>query len=929
MDINNKEDIRFDAKFYIRKMREQYNKNLFSANSLRQKLHRLHLSPTHDQVDEIFEGISNIAEVRKGIPRDNIFLPYDPKHEQRVIDDFLASSSVYHEKIRRQISSVECEIASVREALTKKTVEEEEQLVVISDLRTEVSELFAEVQFKKDHCIELKIKHDVVMNDLVRIQDRFSSSAVDVQSGQSSSSSLDGMRRNIIRLLTSNKELVSQQRFMSKQLQLFGLKLKATNLEITKSRGVHQIHLPTSVGQESSVDNQSPSEDDKRKGLLSRSNSCILNSANFNTRSGDSIEDDHEGSFLRETTINVNNGATACNMYHKLFPVLNGDVLSASADLAHRRSRILHLLGREFYANWKDAQVMFSLAEALQHMATLRNIDGAVQFVMSAICRLCECDRASYWVVDKQKGIAWTKVPSFAPATAKAPDTFRHDDDPNPEEGCDGNPETLGDELAASKPKENPNMTTLMIPVNTGLVGAAFKTGTVLNISDAYGDPRFNRMVDLKTEYRTKSVLCYPIVYHGQVLGVCQCINKISPSASVFSQADIETVKTLGSAMLNVLGSCHAHEESKRLTERRSILVDSICEIVRRMRNRKDLVIVVRDTLRKIFKAHDAAIVLVYKDFYAKISIDFDGSVSLVESDRDDKAGGLIHACCEQKSPLHVFGRGALSSWKHKLAKVDLDILKTGCLDSSANPTLLQEGDVSVHCIPLYSLSRTTEISAVIQWVCLDRSVIGFGDDGSFDERNQIHVDMVNRLMTVVRFHVERFWPSKYRLLWTKAKHLQLKIRGMISFTSAGRTNDTEPEVVHPLLKSTPAPTNRRIIDLWIKAKNGVLENKLLSKISKEETPPGERKRITTQSTADFIDQMSRERGSLMKRSTVTINPNALEELIAASNGVTSPFAKKKLSPKIDRAEVDQTLFEESSSESDRSSESSSSLSDS
>lgn len=885
-------------------MNEQSTKNLFSANSLRQKLHRLNLSPTRDQVGKLFAGLL-CSGSRVGELANIMAMPYDPKVEQRVIDEFLASSAVYHEKIRRQISSVECEIASVREAVAKKTEEGVEKKVVISDLRHEVSELFDELQYKKDQCVELKIKHDVIMNDLVHIQDKFSPPQVSPTSGPLVASSLDGMRRNIIRLLHENKELVNQQRFMAKQLQLFGLRLKATNIEISKTHGSQQTSLNPSD------DFNSIEQEENRRGLLSRSKSTLmLDTKDFTvTQSGEAVLDEHERSFLREAAANVKSGATACNMYHALFPT----DASTSAELTHRRSRILHLLGRDFYANWKDAQTMFSLSEALQYMESLRNIDQAVQFVMSAICKLCECDRASYWVVDKQKGIAWTKVPSFAPAarTLEVQDVKGHRDnihefgeDEESEDTNDGTLEggavnSLDDLSGSSKARESPNMTTLMIPINTGLVGAAFKTGKVINIADAYADARFNRMVDLKTEYRTKSVLCYPIVYHDQVLGVCQCINKISPSASVFSAADIETVKTLGSSMLTVLSSCHGHEESKRLAERRMILVSSIGEIVRKMNSRKDLVVIVRETLRKIFKAHDTSIVLVYKDFYAKISIDFDGTISLVESDRDEKSGGLIHACTTQREPLHVFGRSVLSAWKNRLAKVDLDVLKTGCLEGASNLSQLQEGDVSVHCIPLFSPSHPDEISAVIQWVCLDRSVIGFGDDGSFDENNAVHVDMVERLMRVVGFHVERFWPSKYRLLWTKAKHLQLKIRGMISFSTAARNLEETSRIANPLARSTPPPTNRRVIDMWIKAKNLVLERNLMNSLTKEDTSQSNRRQVLKQSTAEFMDQMVKERGSLAKRSTVTINPNALEEILAASNFLSSPFAKNKNGPRL------------------------------
>lgn len=48
----------------------------------------------------------------------------------------------------------------------------------------------------------------------------------------------------------------------------------------------------------------------------------------------------------------------------------------------------------------------------------------------------------------------------------------------------------------------------------------------MLNISDAYSDPRFNRGVDQRTGYHTQSILCMPIFIEGHVIGVVQMVNK-------------------------------------------------------------------------------------------------------------------------------------------------------------------------------------------------------------------------------------------------------------------------------------------------------------------------------------------------------------------------------------------------------------------
>lgn len=54
------------------------------------------------------------------------------------------------------------------------------------------------------------------------------------------------------------------------------------------------------------------------------------------------------------------------------------------------------------------------------------------------------------------------------------------------------------------------------------------RTGEVLNIADAYSDPRFNRSVDQLTGYRTRSILCMPIFIRGALIGVVQMVNKRS-----------------------------------------------------------------------------------------------------------------------------------------------------------------------------------------------------------------------------------------------------------------------------------------------------------------------------------------------------------------------------------------------------------------
>ena len=53
-------------------------------------------------------------------------------------------------------------------------------------------------------------------------------------------------------------------------------------------------------------------------------------------------------------------------------------------------------------------------------------------------------------------------------------------------------------------------------PIEKGIAGYVAITSEVLNISDPYRDTRFNREVDMKTGYITKSILCVPVKCKGR-----------------------------------------------------------------------------------------------------------------------------------------------------------------------------------------------------------------------------------------------------------------------------------------------------------------------------------------------------------------------------------------------------------------------------
>ncbi len=102
---------------------------------------------------------------------------------------------------------------------------------------------------------------------------------------------------------------------------------------------------------------------------------------------------------------------------------------------------------------------------------------------------LLDVERASLFLVDRKLGELWLKVAQ--------------------EEG--------------GRPVE------LRMPIDRGVAGRVATTGTSLRIDDAYASPLFNPEVDRETGFRTRSILCVPVVdRRGAVFAVAQLLNKRS-----------------------------------------------------------------------------------------------------------------------------------------------------------------------------------------------------------------------------------------------------------------------------------------------------------------------------------------------------------------------------------------------------------------
>ena len=119
---------------------------------------------------------------------------------------------------------------------------------------------------------------------------------------------------------------------------------------------------------------------------------------------------------------------------------------------------------------------------------------------------------------------------------------------------------------------EGLNRAQIKLDKTKGIVGNCFTECKVIRIEDAYLDDRFNKDIDKQTNYRTKTILCYPLVdKEGECIGVIEAINKYN---SVFTDDDQEMLKILSQEAASIFKSISYHDNNKTLIVTLYALID-------------------------------------------------------------------------------------------------------------------------------------------------------------------------------------------------------------------------------------------------------------------------------------------------------------------------------------------------------------------
>ena len=116
----------------------------------------------------------------------------------------------------------------------------------------------------------------------------------------------------------------------------------------------------------------------------------------------------------------------------------------------------------------------------------------------------------------------------------------------------------------------------IRLPITKGIAGWVAQHGEMVNLADAYADPRFESEVDLRLGYRTRSLLCLPIRNKaGETIGVLQLLNK---KTGPFSRGDENMLEAISDHVALALENAQLHREMvhKQRMERDLALARSI-----------------------------------------------------------------------------------------------------------------------------------------------------------------------------------------------------------------------------------------------------------------------------------------------------------------------------------------------------------------
>ena len=199
-----------------------------------------------------------------------------------------------------------------------------------------------------------------------------------------------------------------------------------------------------------------------------------------------------------------------------------------------------------------------ALLEVTEALGSQLELVPLIQNILQRATALLRADRGSLFLVDHARGELWAKV------------------------------------------AQGMGTTEIRFPIDRGISGHVARTGETLSISDAYQHPLFNPEIDLRTGYRTRSILCAPIRNkRGKVIGVLSLINHAD---GAFGEHDVAALNNLGNILALPLENSILYEELRARQQE----VATLLEVGNALSQTLDLASLIQIIMRKATEIMDA-----------------------------------------------------------------------------------------------------------------------------------------------------------------------------------------------------------------------------------------------------------------------------------------------------------------------------------
>lgn len=156
-----------------------------------------------------------------------------------------------------------------------------------------------------------------------------------------------------------------------------------------------------------------------------------------------------------------------------------------------------------------------------QVMGTIRNFEKLLRYILDETAKILNAERVSLFLFDREKDELWTFI------------------------------------------AQKLEIKEIRLPAGKGIVGHVINTGKLLNVKKAYKDPRFDPEIDKRSGFKTKNILCVPMLDRmGKVFGAVEVLNKLKGN---FSDTDEYLLTSLTQQIQISIENSQLYETKEKL----------------------------------------------------------------------------------------------------------------------------------------------------------------------------------------------------------------------------------------------------------------------------------------------------------------------------------------------------------------------------